>query len=229
MKSIALIKFSNNQFESIEDVVAQEIEFTIHINNGHSLRLICTHEALDEMLIGHLFTSGLINHIADIFDYTIDRINLTSSVKISNNLKPILLKTTEYTIKASEILRWMDKFTHYSEKFQQTGCFHSAAIVENNDISIFYDDIGRHNAIDKIIGKMMIENKSLEDKILLTTGRMPMEIMKKIVRAGIKTIISKAPPTYQSVMLGRKENITIIGFARKDRMNIYSGEKRIII
>jgi FdhD protein len=58
---------------------------------------------------------------------------------------------------------------------------------------------------------------------------MPMEIMKKIVRAGIKTIISKAPPTYQSVMLGRKENITIIGFARKDRMNIYSGEKRIII
>ncbi|MCX6230325.1 MAG: formate dehydrogenase accessory sulfurtransferase FdhD [Bacteroidetes bacterium] len=229
MQSVQLIKFNINQFENIEDVVAEEVDFTIHINNGHTLKLICTPEALKEILIGHLFTSGYINHISDMLEYTIDEINLTSNVKIAANIKSISYKKADYTIKASQILVWMDKFTHYSEKFQQTGCFHSAAIVENNDISIFYDDIGRHNAIDKIIGRMMLENKALEDKILLTTGRMPMEIMKKIHRAGIKTIISKAPPTYQSVLLGKKENITIIGFARKDKMNIYSGENRIIL
>ncbi|MFZ4400383.1 MAG: formate dehydrogenase accessory sulfurtransferase FdhD [Bacteroidales bacterium] len=229
MKTIQLTKLTKAEFIEIEDIIAEEVDFIINTGKNQLLKLICTPEALEEMVVGHLFTSAFIDSMQDIISYKIDYETFICECNLVDKKSGLKIGNSRYTIHSTDILRWMDKFTHYSEKFQQTGCFHSAAIVENNEIIAFYDDIGRHNAIDKIIGKMLLDKKSLADKVLLTTGRMPVEILKKIVRSGIKTIISKAPPTYQSVLIGKQHDITIIGFARTNTMNIYSGKQRIII
>ena len=122
----------------------------------------------------------------------------------------------------------MNKFTSFSIQFSSTGCFHSAAMVENNEIAIFYDDIGRHNAIDKVVGSIAINNSGFSNKILLTTGRVPVEIIQKVIHTGIKVIISKSPPTFQAVNIASKNDITLIGFVRNNKMNIYSGIQRLI-
>jgi len=134
-------------------------------------------------------------------------------------------------IKASLILLLMKEFQSKSEIFNLTGGVHSSAIVHKNKIITFMEDIGRHNAIDKVIGCMLNNHNISEfaDKILLTSGRISSEILHKIIICEIPIVISRSAPTDRAIEICRKKNITLVGFARANKMNIYSGSHRIIL
>ncbi|MDO8734675.1 MAG: formate dehydrogenase accessory sulfurtransferase FdhD, partial [Elusimicrobiota bacterium] len=104
---------------------------------------------------------------------------------------------------------------------------HSAGFSDGKKISVFAEDIGRHNAVDKLIGKALIDGIDTKDKILFTSGRVSSDIVQKVLRAKIPVIVSHSAPTSFAVKLCKEKNITLIGFARGRRMNIYSCEKRI--
>ncbi len=118
-------------------------------------------------------------------------------------------------------------FQKRSELFRTTGGVHSAALCNEKEIIVFADDIGRHNAVDKIIGYSFLENISPEGKILLLSGRLSSEITLKAVKFGVPVLISRAAPTDMSVEIARRSKITMIGFLRGNNMNIYSGPERI--
>jgi FdhD protein len=138
---------------------------------------------------------------------------------------PIIQSKTTMGIDA--LLERYREFQKKSLLFKDTGGVHSAALCNEQEIIVFTEDIGRHNAVDKIIGYAFLENIPLEDKVLLLSGRLSSEITVKAVRSHIPILASRAAPTDLSVEIARKAGITLIGFLRGQHMNIYSYPERI--
>ena len=135
----------------------------------------------------------------------------------------------DFRINSMLIKGLMTDFANRSIVHKKTGGVHSAALADKGGIIGFREDIGRHNAIDKIIGDFILKNESFEDKILITSGRVSSDVLIKMHRCGIPIVISRSAPMNRSVFLAREMEITLVGFARGNRMNIYSADQRITI
>ena len=116
----------------------------------------------------------------------------------------------------------------HSELFQKTGAVHSAGLCDPSKVLYYYEDIGRHNALDKLAGDVLLKEIDTRDKIATVSCRMSVEIIGKIIKTGIPIVISNAAPTLWAVKLADKAGLTIVGFARNNRFNIYTHEKRIV-
>ncbi|NIA22011.1 MAG: formate dehydrogenase accessory sulfurtransferase FdhD [Anaerolineaceae bacterium] len=134
---------------------------------------------------------------------------------------------TSYRIEAARISEAMREFQKRSEIFRATGGVHSAAILGGEGLVAFAEDVGRHNAIDKVIGCCLRSGRALHDKVALTTGRLSFDLVVKAVRAGLPVVASRSAPTDAAVELAGLMNLTLIGFVRGSRMNVYSAEWRI--
>jgi len=119
-------------------------------------------------------------------------------------------------------------FQGNSSLFRETGGVHSAALSDGDNIIASFDDIGRHNALDKVIGFALKEGLDLNKYLLLTSGRIPGYMAYKCYHAGIPFVVSRSAVTAQAVDFAKKTGMTLIGFARDSRFNIYSGEERVL-
>lgn len=137
---------------------------------------------------------------------------------------------TPLDVAPSEILGMMNEFSKRSELFLSTGGVHSCALCDRGEILLFEEDIGRHNALDKILGNALLEDICLEDKIIACSGRISSEMVVKIIKSRAPVLVSRSAPMDSAVDLARKFNLTLMGFARGGRINIYSGmEKTVMI
>jgi FdhD protein len=109
-----------------------------------------------------------------------------------------------------------------------TGCIHSAAISDGQHILVVGEDIGRHNAVDKVTGYCFLEDIPLNDKIILVSGRLSSEMATKCSRWGIPIVVSRAAPTGLAIDIADKRGITMVGFMRGKRLNIYTNPHRIV-
>jgi FdhD protein len=130
-------------------------------------------------------------------------------------------------VASSYISTLMEEFRGRSELHRKTGGVHAAALADRDGLLVFREDIGRHNAVDKVIGAYLTEGSEFGDKFLLTSGRLSSEILHKAAACALPIVVSRSAPTDRCVAAARERNITLIGFARGRRMNIYSGEQRI--
>lgn len=128
-----------------------------------------------------------------------------------------------------EALRELFKeFQARSNLYKSTGCVHSAALGDGKSVIVQAEDIGRHNAVDKVIGYSILEGIGLKDKILLTSGRLSNEITAKCARLGIPVLASRAAATSRAIDLAEKAGITLVGFLRGHSCNIYTHPSRIL-
>jgi FdhD protein len=116
----------------------------------------------------------------------------------------------------------MVKFSERSELFLATGGVHSCALSDGRAILLFEDDIGRHNALDKIIGHTLLRSMAPDRVIILTSGRVSSEIIGKAARRGIGVIVSRSAPTSRAIELANSLGMTLIGFARGRKFNVYA-------
>ena len=128
----------------------------------------------------------------------------------------------------AEIFNMVEKFISRSKIFKATGGIHGAALCDTKGIIVFSEDIGRHNAIDKVFGECMLRDFSTHDRIIVTSGRISSEIVLKVARTEIPLLISKSAPTDIGVKLADDLGITLVGFVRKRRMNVYTHAHRVV-
>jgi FdhD protein len=142
----------------------------------------------------------------------------------ANNLQPI---SSDMRLSADSVIRFSNEFQSMSTLFKSTGGTHAAALCDKDNILIFKEDIGRHNAVDKIFGECLLNEIQTNDKIILSSGRISSEMLIKAAKRGIPIVVSRSAPTSMALHLAEKAGITLVGFARGRRMNIYSHDYRI--
>lgn len=252
-----IIRLKGEQLEETTDQVASEIGFTLNVNDKQVVTLLCTPSELDAMAIGFLLSEGILRDRESMLEVKVDEKTFTVSVRLANiaddidapfnkktitsgcgrgitfthasNLKDLPPNRSLVRVAPDEIQALMNEFRSISELFMKTGGVHSAALADRHGIHLFAEDIGRHNAVDKLIGKAFLANIPVEEKILLSSGRISGEIMTKVIRNRIPILISRTAPTCMSITSAEDHGVTLIGFARGNRMNIYTHPQRIVL
>ena len=241
--------------EELRDLVTVEAPVTIYVNGRELVTLLCTPEKTDCLALGFLRSEGLITSTNDVSSIRVKEKDGLVEIELKNEtglVEKLYGKRTvtsgcgkgtlffnvldslrsrpltgKLKINAGQILTLMESLQNKAELFKSTGGVHSAALADQEHILYFHEDIGRHNAIDKIIGECLIAGITTGDKIIISSGRLSSEILLKAAKLEIQMLISRAAPTSLCIELAESLNITLVGFARGKRFNIYSHQWRI--
>lgn len=153
-----------------------------------------------------------------------------SSIDAVRIVSGINMKKEALRIPAETFYALPEKLKLSQEVFTQTGGLHASALFDlSGNLVLVKEDVGRHNALDKLIGKCFLEGKlPLHDNILLLSGRASFELIQKAVMAGISVIAAVGAPSSLAVELAQEFGLTLLGFLRGERFNIYCGEERIL-
>jgi FdhD protein len=144
-------------------------------------------------------------------------------------LDALMSRPSESTLRITPAQVWerVEELSRLSETYRRTHGVHNTALAAPEEVLLFRDDIGRHNAVDMIVGHAFLHNLSLDDKMLITTGRLTSEILIKAAKVGIPVLASRNTATTLAIELAKSLNITLIGYARAGKFTVYSGEERI--
>lgn len=225
------------------DDIAIESGLKIFVNGKEIIIFLCSPENLEYLAKGVVFTSGLIDEkngfksfsIKDNYCYIeapktiISCRGVISSGCGTATINTVIKKRRHgnFNISSEKILFLMEEFQKLAKVYKITGGVHCAGISDGEKMIFFHEDIGRHNAVDKVIGECLSKGVSTLRKLILTSGRISSEIVLKCIVAGIPIIVSRAAPTTHAIKIANLYGITIVGFLRGKRMNIYTHEGRI--
>ncbi len=247
-EKLSILRVTERGWSRLEDVVVGEFSLTIILNGQELVTLLCSPSSLQYLAVGFLLSEGLIKGKDDIKKLIVDdqrevvEVEAEESIGLASQLSSRRLVTSgggrgvgstpprvesDINISARQVSALMDEFSRCSAVFKATGGIHSAALCNADSIMVFSEDIGRHNAIDKIFGQCLLEDMPTEGCLIITSGRVSSEILLKVARRNIPLLISKAAPTDLGVKLANDLGVTLIGFARGKRMNIYTHERRL--
>lgn len=243
--------------DNLDDIIVREYPLAIFLNGKKLATLLCSPENLKALIVGFLRTEGMINKAEDVISFKLDeaksqvevetldktltgenffskKIDLDSikveDIKgIDNFLKSLNCKPVESdtSITVPNIFRFMRENLDHSKVFKETGGVHCAALVDSEKMLVAKEDVARHNALDKVIGEALMKNIFLKDKAVILSGRVSLEMILKAAKMEIPIIISKSAPTSLSVALAKSLNLTLVGFVRRNKMNIYTGGYRV--
>jgi len=251
-KEISLIRVKNNKKEEVSDIIVRESKLTIFLNEKKLVTLKGSPENYDYLGIGFLYTSGILQKKEDIDSVVVNEEQNTIKIKAKNIYSPLegslrdsliprrsnivdeklisklLLVKRFLKVESGIIFSLMHTMQKRAKLFKLTGGVHSCALAnQQGSIMLFSEDISRYNTIDKILGEAFLKNITREDKIILTSCRITSDILIRIALGRVPIIISRAAPTDKAIELAQKIGITLVGFVRGERMNIYTHPKRI--
>ena len=252
---IPIQDFNSGQVEEKPQAVVIEAKMALRINGDEVVSFMCLPERLKELAAGFMFAEGFIQDSGDISDIAVDTDAATIDVKAEiaeGSLKRFLQGRTLLSgcgggISAADIERPSDckridtgmridaeslgglisGFQKHSSLYTVAGGVHTAAIAAEGDIDISDDDIGRHNAVDKVIGRALLSGYDCSDKVLIVTGRVSSEIAIKTIVRKIPVLVSLSSPTSLALRLAEEYFLTVIGRARARRFKIYTHPERI--
>lgn len=248
-------RYRNGVFSTGEDLIIREVPVTLVLNNSEFATMVCSPCDLKEMAVGFLYSEGLLQQPADLKSITVNEASKTIRVEIAgetlleerfvkrlvttsctrgpslyffNSARRVVPVSTDIKITPGELFFLCDEVEKISSLFKATGGSHSAALCVNEKIIVFFEDVGRHNAVDRVLGRCLLDNITMSDKILVFSGRISSEILIKVAKMGVPLIAARSAPTELAVNLAKEFGITIIGFIRTNKFNIYSHESRVI-
>lgn len=210
-----------------EDVpLLSEHLLKICINGRSAIKLVCVAEDLTELVLGRLLTEGMIEGIQDIESLFICESGKKAEVRLmketmdqSNERK----MGTPLSWNPEWIFRLAEEFEADTPLHQKTKSTHSCFLSVGGTTLIRCEDIGRHNAMDKAVGHAIRRGIDLGQAIVYCSGRIPVDMAKKAIRAGIPVLVSKEAPTYEAVELAEAYGLTLICYAKHGRMRQFSG------
>ncbi len=251
-QNFEVMKVIGEESFKVTDKVITEYPINIYVNSHHYSTMMITPENIEFLVIGALHSEMIIKDINEIKEFSIDleahrcdvlinhevnfknfeRLNILSSAcgssskpQIDESKLPRVKKTHQFNLKT--IFEQVSVFNKESVLFKETGGVHSVELVYS-DKKLLFEDIGRHNAVDKIVGYLLKNQIKRDDVYIITSGRISSDILLKSALINIGLVVSRSAPTSLAVKLAEKLGITIIGFARGNKLNIYTHNDRMI-
>ena len=228
-----------------EETIVCDEEVELFINEQVSRRFSISPSNLKEFAVGYLLGEGLAVSINDIAKIDVQNNNINVQIDLADfdirkelvvgsdcfggwrrKIDMVDKVESDFQVSKDEIFKAFIKLKDSAKVWKETGGTHVAGIVyKDNFIAI--EDVSRHVAVDKVIGAAALKNFDLSRSFVVYSGRMPADMMIKIARVGIPIIASNAAPTYSGFSVAQESGVTMIGFVRGDRFNIYSNPQRI--
>jgi len=248
-------RFSLTTRENLELAIAREFPLTIILNGQELVTLLCTPLAMPALAVGYLSSEGLLADAAEIKRITVDeergiaRVDTVHPVALEENtsFKRLIASgcgrgaslysradavippvTAEIAVHPQEIIKLVAEFQRHSELYSTTHGVHSAALCTRERIELFFEDVGRHNALDKIFGKCLLDKISLEDKLVITSGRMSSDSVYKVAKRGMPLLVSVSSPTDLAVKIATDLGITLAGRVTGSKVDVYTHSRRIL-
>ena len=245
----------NEAGETIKLPVVNEVPLTIYLNKQEIVTAMTLGDMPDLLAVGYLLNQNMLKENDVISEVTYDeelqvvivrtkrKTNYEKKLEkkirtsgcavgtvygdIMNDFSSInLSKTTK--IKTSWIYSISKKVNNRPSLYLKAGALHGCVLCKKNSPLIYVEDVGRHNAIDKIAGWLFLNKEDASDKIFYTTGRLTSEMIIKTVQMGIPILISRSGFTESGVALAKQAGLTLIGRAKGKRMIIANGIERVI-
>jgi FdhD protein len=253
VETYKIVKYDETLIEQT-DVIIIEFPLTVFVNDKELATLLCTPEDMDLLVLGYLRSEHLIETKADIDGLVIDddkglayvtlhkdvdldefrnryiTSGCASSAVYYKTLDAVTLRFNSintHTVKMSNVFECMKSLNQNSSLFKDTGGVHIAGLYEEERLIVTKEDIGRHNAVDKIIGYLLEHDMTAENKTLYLSGRVSSEMILKCAKAGISAVVSRSAPMSVAIKLAQMHDILLMGFVRGHKGNIYNGKERV--
>jgi FdhD protein len=236
-----------------EDLVAIDKPINLFVNGEHFITLLASPRNIRELVVGHLLGEGIISSLRDIERVSVKGVKVDVRTKAgtqpeaakflrviptacgaSEDVLELLSKSGMAKLKSATKFRAEDisnafKSLHLASKvFRRTGGTHAAALFSHKgELRFCMEDVGRHNAVDKVIGRGLLKGVDFSRSFLVSTGRLSADLVIKCARAGIPLVASKAAPLESGVLAAEQTGLTLVGFIRGARLNVYTRAERV--
>jgi FdhD protein len=248
---------STKTSKKITDYVAEEKTLHLFVNTTYWATILCSPSNLKEMAVGHLLSEGILKSTSEIEEMNLKEtegscyVKLKAEVNVEERLSLSRLHQRVVTsacgeqsiyqykrkpakvasnlqVKADIVFKAVNQLNFKAEVFKQTGGVHAAAIYTADGLMVaLAEDVGRHNAVDKVIGMVALKQTRFDECFLTSTGRLSGDIVFKASKVGLPIVASLGAALDSGVVMAEKANLTLAGFARGKRMNIYCHPERI--
>ena len=244
------LRYHSGEWENMGNGVIVETPVSLTVNGQVWLTLMCTPTDLEALAVGFLFNEGVIK--------SRDEIELVQVCATEDNVDVWLKHPVEQpqqwrrtsgctggktsvTINQSYtelnnglvlpprvVLYLVGELSGAQQLYRQVGGVHTSILSDGERVIVFAEDVGRHNSLDKIAGRCLLDGIQPQHKILVTTGRISSEMIQKVARIGASIVISRTSATSLSVSMADQWGITLIGYARRDQFIVYTHSERIL-
>jgi FdhD protein len=240
------LKVKGERVEEITGDVVREQPLSVYVNGEKFLTLLCSPMMLEALVAGYLWMEKVITDIAEITELQISPVDGRAEVTLSH---AVVLPTeriltsgcgggitfridhrlfpridSPLRVRSAELGGRMKDLFGAAVHYQRSRGIHGAALADRDRLLLVAEDVGRHNAIDKLKGEALLRGISTEDRVLLSTGRISSEMLLKAARMGVPVVASRTSPTEMAVALAEQLGITVCGYVRADGLNVYTGD-----
>lgn len=250
-KSIHYEQYEFQKWKSFDTETIVETPVSLTVNGEVWVTFMCTPVNLEALAIGFLYNEGIIEKMSEVVDVRVcehgDNVDVwldhgaiqptrwrrtsgcTGGVTAVDLLaKPnVSLIGNNLKVQPEAIGHLVEMLFEAQSLYRQTGGVHTSALSDGEKILLSAEDIGRHNTLDKIAGLCLMDDIWPATRILMTTGRISSEMLQKAAQLNVPILISRTSPSSLSIEMADRYGITLIGYARKHRFNVYSNIQRV--
>jgi len=231
--------------------VVREQPLTVWVNGHKFITLLACPPKLDCLVAGYLWLEKVIGSLDDIRRLWVSEVDgraevelvhevelpteriLTSgcgggvTFRIDARLFPRI--ESELRVEPARLFERMKELYLGATGYRTSRGIHGAALADPDRLLFMAEDVGRHNAVDKVVGEALLNGISTTDRILLSTGRVSSEMLLKGARMGVPLVVSRTSPTEMAVAIAEQLGITVVGYLRHDSFNLYAGGDAVLL
>lgn len=246
-QAISSLKYASGQWEAAETHVIMEAPVSLTVNGEDWLTLLCTPTHIEALAVGFLYNEGFLQQSSQIASVRAcpsgDNVDVwlnhpvekPSSWRRTSGCTGGVTHETEsdqrrvtappedsFRMAPAQITGLIAGLIEAQHLYRRTGGVHTSALSDGEKICLAAEDIGRHNSLDKLAGRCLLEGQSLRHPVVVTTGRISSEMLQKSARLGARVVISRTSPSALSVRSAEQLGLTLVGYARRGSFTVYT-------
>lgn len=226
----AVLRHDGDQSGEVDDILLREDPYELFVNGQYTFRFNCSPRELEDLAVGHCFVAGQLRVIEELMSVQVDHPRRAISVSIGPSFaeEPRTPATApRLKLTPAQIASLHGRFMAACPLFTSTGMAHHVAVANLQELLLVREDVSRLNALEKVLGAALRARLDLQPLILMFSGRLSEEMVTRAIKSEATVLLAVGAPSTAAVDLAHKAGVTLVGFMRGERFNVYTHFDRI--